>query len=147
MGNTGNNSESLSAAAQAAMSGLFSILGACIANFPNKPDQADFLFDMETIRHHDQLVFTGALNGGETHLVLKHTFAAADDITLTNSGATGLNFYLSSSGNDLPEKGGITVKAGDDDSITAADLGDVSNTYLYVVNNDALAEGQFKVAL
>src|SRR6185436_6309329 len=78
---TGSDSDAVEAAVVAAMTAMYSILGSCISEFPSNPESIEPIFDLETIRDHQQAVFTGHLAGDEQENILEHTFAADDKIT------------------------------------------------------------------
>ncbi len=147
IGNTGSESDEVRDAVTAAMTGLYSVLGSCITQFADDPTQAEPIFDLETIRNHDQLVFTGGVKALETENIMEHTFASTDEIKLSATG-TALGFYLSKFKDDAPGKYTvITELAGTNQTVKPADFGDGTNTFLHVINNDAATEGHYKVEL
>ncbi len=148
MGGTGSDSKAVDDAVVAAMTGLYYVLGNCIAQFASEPTLAEPIFDLETIRDHEQVVFTGSPKGGETEAIMTHTFAAADDISLQDTGSTGISFYMSAGHDDGPAGNTlITLAAGENRKITANDFGNITHRFMHVINNDALAEGHYKVSL
>jgi hypothetical protein len=148
IGNTSSNSDAVSAATQAAMTGLYSILGSCIAQFAADPTQAEAIFDLETIRSKNQSVFTGTVPAAQNKLVAEHSFAADDELTVLNDGAVALNLYLAANKDDAPAGYTlIAVNAGENKTVKASDFGVATNTFLRVANNDAAAEGKYRVEL
>jgi len=123
----------------------YSNLGTCIQDHPKEMPDFEFLWDLETVRNHEQVLFTGTLAGDENHPVLTHTFAATDELQLTAT-ETALQFYLATSSTAGPA--GYTlidVPAGTTVTITASAFGTL-NRFLHVVNTEGV-EGHFKVQL
>src|SRR5262249_22790981 len=130
-GQLGNTSDEVAAALAVAMEALYGILGACLQHYAGNPEIID-IFDLATIRNHEQLVYTGILQPKENESILEHTFVADDQLTLSSSGSTILNYYLAANTN-APLNGGaiITVNSQDSKTIRASELGDLSNRYLH----------------
>ncbi len=148
IGNTITNSDAVSAATNAAMVGLYSILGSCIAQFAADPTQAEAIFDMETIRDRNQSTFKGTIAPMQSKLIAEHSFGTDDEMTLSNEGAVALSFYLAANENDgAAGYTLITVNAGDSKTAKASDFGVATNTFLHAVNNDGAAEGKYKLEL
>jgi hypothetical protein len=129
-----------------AMAQMFSNYGSVVKDFPDSISEFDYLWDLETIRNHEQLIFTGTLEGNESHTVMKHTFAAADQLTL-KAEETALKYYLAANTTDGPA--GYTVidvPANSSVVIVASAFGNLANRFLRVLNTDVL-EGHFEVDL
>jgi len=129
-----------------AMVQMFSNYGTLVQDNPVSIAEYDYVFDLETIRNHEQLVFTGTLDGNKDHTVMKHTFAPTDPLTL-KAKETALKYYLAAKTADGPA--GYTVidvAANTDLEIEASAFGNLTNRCVRVLNTDVL-EGHFEVDL
>ena len=93
-GTTSDKSTILEQTIHKAMVQMYGNLGLCMDHFKEDPSQAELFFDLETIRNHDQLVFTRTVKPQSFKNVLQHTFAPTDTITIRNDGDTDLVFYM-----------------------------------------------------
>ncbi len=126
--------------------GQYADLGALMQNYAATPDMITSFFDM-IIRSGAQVLFTGDDKPQEHKNILKHTFAAADMLSLENDGVTDQQFYLANSKTAAPDKAVVTVTAGQKLSIAASQLGDVTNTFLNVYNPDELIKASGRWSL
>jgi hypothetical protein len=121
-------------------------LGSLIKKFAATPERVGAFFDLQAIRHAEQTSFTGILKAGEVFTILKHTFAADDELVLINHGTEPLKFYLGSAKNMQPGAVFVTVNSGAK-TIVASELGDLKNTFLTVLNTDTAHEAEFILEL
>jgi hypothetical protein len=121
-------------------------LGALMQKFYRTPHETERFFDLETIRRNRQVVFTGHVKAGAVHAIVKHTFSADDKLLLVNNGSAMLKFYLGSSKELQPGNQSYTLAAGQE-TVLAGALGDISNTYLTVMNTDTDLVGAFEVEI
>ena len=126
--------------------GMYANLGAIMQHFASDPGKIEVYFDLAAIRSHQQVLFTGHLKAGEVHTVVKHTFGANDEVTLTNNGNTQLKFYLAPAKEAQPGETFITLGHGEE-TVLASALGKLTDTYLIVLNTDANYMGEFGVEI
>jgi hypothetical protein len=148
MGNKGSLSDLVMEAMTTALTAMYSILGKCMAEFPADPSVCEYIFDLATIRDHEQLVYTGRLDPQENHNVLEHTFVSTDQPTLGNTGSTVIQYFLAATAN-APLNGSPVIAVNPDErkTILASELGNLSNRFLHVINTSTNAEGHFKLEL
>ena len=148
MGNTGALSDQVQADMSTALTAMFRILGKCIDAFPEDPSVCATIFDLETIRNHEQLVYKGTLDPLENHNILEHTFVSTDKAILGNEGTTIIHYYLASTAN-APLNGSPVVEVNPDESreIDATIFGNLDNRFLHVINTSTNATGRFKLTL
>ncbi len=151
---TSSFSDALAAAVKNSCGALYALLGLCINKFSDNPTLIEPVFDLQSIRNHKQLKYTGALAGNEMESILQHTFSSADELKL-ESGLTAIQFYLSASAADTAANQTlITVNANTIITVMAAQFVNpapaagqpIANTFLHVVNTEAAA-GSYKVSL
>lgn len=125
----------------------YSNMGACIQKFAANPTIAEPLFDEQTIRNHEQNIFTHELDGDEIFNILEHTFSATDELLLENTGETEIGFYLAPIHNAPPDKQGyLKLSAGFKKQVNASELGSLTNRFLMVINLEK-TKGEMKVEL
>ena len=148
MGNTGANSDLVMTAMTIALTAMYTILGKCLAEFSSDPTVCEYIFDLATIRDHEQLVYTGTLDPQENHNVLEHAFVSTDQPTLGNTGSTVIQYFLAATAN-APLNGSPVIAVNPDERkiIFASELGNLSNRFLHVINTSPNAEGHFKLEL
>jgi hypothetical protein len=147
-GTTEQKSKGLDAAYIAAMQGQYGILGLFMNQFKTNPLLIEPYFDIDAIQKGSQTKFMHAIAIDAIYTIMEHTFAATDELLLTNNGNTELVFYLAHSATDKPGTTIITVASGSELLVTAADLGDViANHFLNVKNNDLQQKGHCVVDL
>ncbi|HEY4785611.1 MAG TPA: hypothetical protein VIH57_06160 [Bacteroidales bacterium] len=78
--------------------------------------------------------------------IVKHTFGENDHVWLSNTGTTQLKFYLANAKGAQPGDTFITLATGEQ-IVLASALGELTNTYLTVLNTDPLHDGAFGVEL
>ncbi|MBK5286222.1 MAG: hypothetical protein JJE25_12555 [Bacteroidia bacterium] len=122
-------------------------LGSLINKYAAVPSDANQYFDEEGIRNAQQVMFTGHVKPQHTHTIVKHTFAAADNLKLENPGNTMLSFYLAQVKGAQPGATVITLNAGEQQTVPATALGNIANPYLVVFNPDAINKGEFVVEI
>ena len=145
---TTSNSADVEAARIALAMELYSTLGKLMAHFKENPEQVAIYFDLETIRNHQQKVFKGSLKGGELVLALTHTFAAGDNIKITNRGKTDLKVALLEEVNGTITTVFVTVAANSHKTYLSTDLGNIAtNRYLKILNTSATEAGAYTVEL
>jgi hypothetical protein len=81
---TREESTDVSQALAAAMTGLFSFLGACIEHFPSQPEEIKPLFHIQLIRNLPQTLFVRTVNAGMnvTEFVAKRTLKPTDKVRI-----------------------------------------------------------------
>ena len=149
---TSSFSDALTLAVGNTCTALYAMLGLCINKFAATPTVIEPIFDLQSIRNHKQLIYTGALTEYETENILQHTFVTSDELKL-ESGAAKIQFYLAATAAaDAANQILITVNPNSIITITAAQLVNaapgavITNTFLHVVNTENAA-GNFKVSL
>lgn len=145
---TGTTKSTVVSAIENSSLALYAFLGLCINKYASNPSLIEPLFDLQTLRQHKQLIFTGTLTDNECEIIMEHTFEATDELRL-ESGNTTTTYSLVQVG--LPTAKTIaplqvTVSPNTSVVITADKLGALTNPYLRVINTEA-AEGSFKVSL
>ena len=147
-GNTNSTSDQVMQTMTAAMTTMFCILGTCLQTYPEDPSVCEVIFDMESLRDHKQLIYSGKLDPEENHNILEHTFVATDKAKLGNTGTTVIHYYLASAV-AAPVNGSpvIPVNPQENKEISATELGDLNNRFLHVLNTSSNAEGRFKLEL
>jgi hypothetical protein len=142
---TKSDSDAVEDARVAMCIGMYANLGALMQHFAASPVNIDPYFDLSVIRSGAQVVFTGDTKPLENENIFKHTFHAGDGLLLRNEGVTELRFFLAQQKKDAPGAIVITVGPGAQKTITATDLGVLTNTFFNVVNSDAVNTGEWMV--
>ena len=121
-------------------------LASIMMHFYKQRDKIARFFDEKNIRNHQQLIFTHLVGAEKVHTVVKHTFSTGFQLTLNNTGIATLVFYLAQHEGLHPVAGaGITVAPGASTTITAEQLGLLTNTFLLVYNTDTVSDGEYEV--
>jgi hypothetical protein len=123
---------------------MYANLGGMIQKYAATPEKVEQYFDLALLRRPKQTLFTGHLKPAETFTIAKRTFGESDEITLTNHGPSQLKFYLAHTKNKQPGTTAITLDEGDQ-TVLASALGNLSDTYLTVLNTNSLLNGEFTV--
>ncbi|HEY4786910.1 MAG TPA: hypothetical protein VIH57_12720, partial [Bacteroidales bacterium] len=139
-------STALETARIAMCAGQYANLGGLIQKYSTTPDLIAQYFDLQTIRRSQQALFTGKVKAGEIRTIVKHTFAESDEVWLSNTGTTQLKFYLANAKGVQPGDKSITLDKGEQ-TVLASQLGKLTDTYLTVLNMDAVHEGAFSAEL
>jgi len=146
-GNTGTDSDDVLHAVEAAMTGLYKVLGTCMAQFADDTHVIEPLFDLQTLRDHAQSIFTGTLHGGEDESVFQHTMAADDELKLQSTTAQPVHFYFSHTG--VPGVNGSTIIIVDGNSekvVKRSEFGSEDHHYLHALNPNTV-EGHYRVTI
>lgn len=103
-------------------------------------------FDQSFIRRDKEKTFSGPVPTSSSLNADHRTYDAAQVITVRNPGATALNFCLAASAGDSCP-GGVTLNPGEEKTVTASMLGDVTvNHFLNVTNINAF-DGEYNVSV
>lgn len=148
-GNTEHHSVEVDQVITTAMVALYGILGECITHFKEDATQADFVFDLDTLRNHQQVVFTAGLHTSEHETLMEHSFSDADTIAVDNDGKADIGIYLAAKNGDAQDGYTlITLKAGEFRNINITEFtGNTGNRFLSVVNLSTLVEGHVEVEI
>ena len=122
-------------------------LGSMMNHWANATDNIEQYFDLEAIRKGQQVFFTNSVKATKIKFIVKHTFADADRLRITNTGDVNLKFYLADSKTAPAPVTAITVDAGEIREVTAPELGNIANAFLLVYNPDTLNKGEYDVEL
>lgn len=145
-GATKQQSETLEADRILIMTEQYRNLGFLINKGAENPLLIEPFFELQILRDHRQVLFTGTLDPAETEQVLIHTFVADDELELNLTGAdtipagTQVQVYLASTPggtnstavNMIVNNGKVTIEAS---AFGAIDFG--THRYLTVVNTTA----------
>ena len=93
-GGTKTSSQLLDEKRIAAMTMQYGNMGFLIGKYMNTPLLVAPFFELEVLRDHQQVLFTGVLDPGENEPVLIHTFASDDEIRFKLTGTGQAAFYL-----------------------------------------------------
>jgi hypothetical protein len=143
---TQQSSTTLETARVAMCVAQFGDLGSLISKYPSTPEIIEDYFDIEGIRNVQQIVFTGHVKGGEVYTILRHTFANDDQVVLTNQSDAHLQFYLAPLKDSKPGTVFVSLDKGIK-TVSASELGIVTDTYLTVLNSTPSVTAEFKVEL
>lgn len=145
---TTESSSALLEAARVAMCiAQYANLGALIKKYAATPQLIEKFFDLANIRSSHQAIFTGHVEAGQVYTIVKHTFGAADQVSLKNPGRATLKFYLAKVKDAQPGTLSVTLITTGQETVLASTLGDLTNTYLVVLNTDATQTGQFEIEI
>lgn len=122
-------------------------LGALIQQYADATSPIEQYFDEQAIRNAQQVLFEGNVKQNDVHTIVKHTFAAYDQLKLENPGVTGLKFYLAAVKGAHAGAVAVTLAAGTQQTVAASALGDVANPYLMASNADLINKGKFTVEM
>jgi len=123
----------------------FANLGAIMQHYVNTPEQIPAFFNQAVLRRTAQTSFTRHVKVGQVCTVVKHTFAATDEVFLHNKGVAALHFYLAQSKNKHPEAHIFILEPGEK-TVLASALGDINNKYVTVLNPDKNNVGWFELS-
>ena len=85
---------------------------------------------------------------GETENVTEQIFAAEDEITIDNLGTGDLDVGLVLNADDVVAPGaGVTIATGTSETVTANQLGDVSQNHFLNVTNNGSVDGSCRVVI
>jgi len=145
---TGGNSDEVELARIELGIGMYGVMALLMNNYKETPEQVENFFDLETLRSKEQELFTGEIAPSATELVFTRTLAPTDSIRLQNLGETPLRFALLPEENDSIGAVYIEVAAGEEETVTAAQLGTVpGNRFLKVKNMSDIAGGAWEVEM
>ena len=134
----------LEAARISACEEMYSNLGLLMSHYKKSPESIAVLFPLAFIRQSVQLSFTNSVKPLKTRFIAKRTMLATDAITIFNTSKVPLSFYFAQKKNDKPDATAFTIQPNDIQSITAAQLGDLSLKNILVYNPDALETGSYQ---
>lgn len=141
------SSDDLEAARVAACDGMFCNLGYTMAYYYTDRHRIGNLFDLENIRHHEQVVFQRHVKAEHTLFVVKHKFAAGEMITCQNKGVTKLYLYEAGSKTEAYVEGtGIVVMPGETVTVDAGKIGAPDKAFLMLHNPDEINEGDCEIS-
>ncbi|MBI5217334.1 MAG: hypothetical protein HY958_00190 [Bacteroidia bacterium] len=152
---TGAHSDALETARVNMCNAQYANLGALINHFSAAPENIAAYFDLKTIRKAGQVHFIGHIKPRQVHAVVKHTFDADDEVKLENTGTTELQFGLMQTKDAKHALDAfthtthktITLKPGEQQTLLASSLGDLTYTFLMVYNPHTVEKGEFTVEL
>lgn len=145
---SGNSSTNVELARKALCTGLYGILGQLMDYFKETPDAVSSFIDIETLRNLEQSVYKSNIKGGETLLVLTHTFEAGEKARFVNRGNTDLAFALVAEKKDAMPSAFVTITANNELITDASALGDIAaNRFLIAKNLSATGQGAYTVQL
>jgi hypothetical protein len=124
-GDTESDSGDLTAAASAAMVGLYKVLGACINQFPDNPTSIDALFDLQTLRTAAQDDFVLTIDGAATAFIAKRTVAPDDEVRLTVNTPYDVKFFMAEEKNDTNPTVFVIVHGMEEVTVPFSQLGNV----------------------
>jgi hypothetical protein len=94
----------------------------------------------------EQHTFNVDVATGATENVTEQTFATEDEITIENMGTGDLDFGMMNLVDDVVAPGaGVTIAAGTSQTVTASELGDVTQNHFLNVTNNGSVDGSCKV--
>jgi len=145
---TGNGSDALETQRISVSTQLYSLLGLLMDYYKETPEKTGNLFDLQTIRNHEQSIFKSNIAANETLLAMTHTFDADEEMIFINRGKTALAVAL------LPDENSpmgikiITIAANSKQLIKLQDLADITTCrFLKVQNLSDLLEGAYTIEL
>jgi hypothetical protein len=143
---TNSFSSNVEAARLAACEGLYVVLGGLMQHYSGNPAKIADYMDLENIRTGEQKDFTGHTLGGQITKIAKRTLADNQSIRLLNPGNVKIQFYLATRPTDTVGAKSVIANPGEDKTVIADDLGDVTTQhYLMVYNIDAIATAQWEL--
>ena len=149
IGTTNTLSDAVETARIAALSMMYSILGQCIGKFPDNPTVSEVIFDLETVRNHQQTEFESGLKVSAFKNIAERKFVLTDTIDVDNDGLSDLGYYMAAKKGDSSE--GYTVVpilAGKRGVIEISEfVNDMANKFLCVVNLSSVLAGHYTVDL
>ncbi len=144
--NTGTGSSNVEAARINCADEMYHNLGDIMGLYYKDRSRIGGYYPLELIRQHDQVEYHRQVKPATTIFIVKHTFAAADQITLDNTGNTDLYYFLTDKKETTYKPGmGILIAPGATKTVAATALGAPGNAYLQVHNPNDLVTGQAEV--
>ena len=145
---TETESDTTTAVINTAMTGLYKILGQCIAQFPGNPAAIEPIFDLQTIRNIEQTHFTDHIAAGVTQNICQRTLGPAAQVRLKVLTAEPLTFWFAQQSTDAYAGLGVAVPGNTEQVVNASDLGPVPGAkFLKVINRSPLLTAQYEVEL
>jgi hypothetical protein len=117
-------------------------LSSLIIKYPERPENVNIFFDLQTLRQKDQVEFTGHLAPNHIKKIVKRTFGENDQILLRNLGDTPLIFYLAQLKDMKPGSEVFEMNKGEQ-IVPASALGNLAHPFLKVFNPDPYLTGSF----
>jgi len=141
------DSHAVTTAVTTAMTGMYTFLGNCMSHFANNPKAFEFMFDLQTIRHHMQTFFTGHVKQLKVRTVCKRTFHRDVTIEIENIGNTELVFYRANTKDAPRPRTSVVVPPYQTVMTPLSALGELTSSYLIVFNTNAFLEGDYNINL
>ena len=146
-GDTEHYSDMLREKISDSMVAMYGDLGLVMDKTKTNPIDAEPLFDLDTIRNHQQSVFKGILAGNENKLLVEPTFSNLDEMRLQSLAGTKLGFYMAANAGDEPAGYNvIEVEANTKVIVKVTDFGPLTNHFLHVLNT-GVTKGEYKVQI
>jgi hypothetical protein len=146
-GGTNGDSRSLVIAITKAMNGMFTFLNSALAHFSNDTESVEVMFDLQTIRQHEQTFFTGHVKPLQVRVVCKRTFHQSIMVEIENMSSLPLVVYSSLVKGAMPDGISVTVSAYQTMLVNLTDLGPLTNHYLQAYNANAFQEAEYHINL
>ena len=145
---TKEESDDVTVALEAAMIGLYSLLGSCIAHFAATPLEIKPIFHIQLIRDLEQTIFVDSVAKNQTDFVFKRTLEAGKRLKITVTTDKTLRFALTDEKNDTIGTKFVEVAGLEDETFDASQL-KVSDkaAFFKVYNPDGDVDGHFKVEI
>ena len=140
-------SEDLNNARVTAAQFMYKNLGALINKYYNDTDAIAPYFDLDKIRSHEQISFTGHVAGNTTKNVFKRTLDPENKIQIKNTGTVALTFCIVPEKNDVCALPAINVAPDEDEIIEVGLLGNVPESKYFNVTNGTATEGNFEITI
>ena len=146
-GSKSSSSDDLETTRIAACDGMFCNLGYAMAFYYQDRMRIGGLFDLENIRHQEQVVFQRHVKPLQSLFVVKHTFGAGETFTVGNKGTGSLAVYEGDSKTTpYSQANSIVIGPGETMVIDASKLGAPDKAFLFVYNLDSINEGECEIA-
>lgn len=126
---------------------LFYVYAGLAQEFNDEPERIEQYFLIDLIRRKAQKVFKGHLSGGALKVVVKRTLKPATIITLKNTGAVDVQYYMAATKAGALPIGTtpVSVPAGLAKDVPVSDLGSAENKFLTVKNTAELIAADWEV--
>ena len=145
---TSNTSAAVEAARVKMCVEQFRNYGKLVQLYAETPLLIGDFFDQENIRRNTQVVFTGIIKAHKDKFIVKHTFAAGDEVYLENVGDYPITFYLSSSKDAVATPAvTITIDPNTNKVVTADKLGNIATDAFLHVFNPSSSESKYDVEI
>lgn len=145
---TNTYSEQLSLVIKVIAKFMYLVLGKFMVHYYDNPTMIEPYFDLATIRSAAQVEFTKTVKQLKDANIAKRKLKITDQIKVVNDGPVAIIIYYAPEKNDPHTTYGVSIAAGEDETLQASDLGNLTTgNFLKAYNADSVNEAHFVLTI